>query len=86
MRWDIFQSFTPEMRKALESQSLDEVNKVLGEMKVEDAEELVRLLDMGGILNFSEHGVRDETGQGGGDTDDEEEEEGEEGDVEDEVS
>jgi len=37
----IFESFKPEMRKALETGKLDEVNKVLGRMKVEEAEELV---------------------------------------------
>lgn len=37
----IFESFSPDFRKALESGSLDEVNKVLGEMKVEEAEEVV---------------------------------------------
>lgn len=38
---EIFESFKPEMRKALETGSLDEVNKVLGNMTVEDAEDLV---------------------------------------------
>lgn len=38
---EIFDGFSPEMKKALESESLDEVNKVLGDMKVPDAEELV---------------------------------------------
>lgn len=37
----IFESFTPEMKKAIQSGSLDEVNKVLGEMNVTEAEELV---------------------------------------------
>ncbi|KIP04683.1 hypothetical protein PHLGIDRAFT_75531 [Phlebiopsis gigantea 11061_1 CR5-6] len=63
MRWDVFSGFAPAMRAALAAQSLDEVNKVLGEMRVEDAEELVRMLDIAGILNFSEHSVRDETGK-----------------------
>ena len=31
---------------------------------VEEAEEVVRLLDVAGILNFSEGGIRDETGKG----------------------
>lgn len=80
MRWDIYQSFSPEMRKALESQSLDAVNKVLGKMKVQDAEEMVRLLDIGGILSFGEHGVRDETGKDQDeDADDEDNEDDEEG-------
>lgn len=38
---EIFEKFTPEMKKALETGSLDEVNKVLGEMKVDEAEDLV---------------------------------------------
>lgn len=41
---EIFESFAPDMRKALESGSLDKVNEVLGEMKVPEAEELVGLL------------------------------------------
>ncbi|KAG6030004.1 hypothetical protein E4U41_000219 [Claviceps citrina] len=42
---EIFDGFEPEMRKALESGDLDNVNKVLGAMKVEEAEELVALFD-----------------------------------------
>lgn len=38
---EIYEAFGPEMRKALESGSLDEVNKVLGDMPVAEAEELV---------------------------------------------
>lgn len=41
---EIFEGFAPDMRKALESGSLDAVNKVLGEMKVPEAEEVVGLL------------------------------------------
>ena len=63
MRWDVFQSFSPELRKALESQSLEQVNKVLGAMHVAEAEEVVRLLDVAGILSFSAEGIRDETGR-----------------------
>ncbi|KAH8104810.1 Cdc37 N terminal kinase binding-domain-containing protein [Cristinia sonorae] len=70
MRWDVFSAFDPKLQEALKSDSLDEVNKVLGNMRVEDAEEVVKLLDMAGILNFSEGGIRDETGKGG-DTDEE---------------
>lgn len=40
----IFEGFEPDMKKALASGSLDEVNKVLGAMKSDDAEELVGLL------------------------------------------
>lgn len=38
---EIFESFSPEMRKALESGSLDKVNEVLGRMPVDEAETLV---------------------------------------------
>ncbi len=38
---EIFESFKPDMRKALETGSLDAVNKVLGRMKVEEAEDVV---------------------------------------------
>lgn len=40
---EIFEGFSPDMKAALESGSLDKVNKVLGDMKVPDAEELVNL-------------------------------------------
>lgn len=39
----IYDGFTPEMKKALESGDLDKVNKVLGDMKIDEAEELVGL-------------------------------------------
>ncbi len=41
----VFEQFSPEMRAALESASLEEVNKVLAEMAVPDAEKMVGLLD-----------------------------------------
>ncbi|KKA28325.1 hypothetical protein TD95_004526 [Thielaviopsis punctulata] len=50
----IFESFTPEMQAALESGSLDKVNKVLGDMKVEDAEVVVGQLSEAGILGVNE--------------------------------
>jgi cell division cycle protein 37 len=81
MRWDVFQGFAPEMQAALRSQSLDSVNRVLGKMKVEDAEELVKMLDLAGILSFSEHGVRDETGKSKAAQDEADEDEEEEEDV-----
>jgi cell division cycle protein 37 len=37
----VFDSFPPGLQRALESGSLDEVNKVLGKMSVEEAEEIV---------------------------------------------
>jgi len=62
-RWDVFQNFSPEMQEALREGTLDGVNKVLGEMSVPEAEALVSSLDVAGILNFAEHGIRDETGK-----------------------
>jgi cell division cycle protein 37 len=38
---ELFNAFPPGLQKALESGSLDEVNKVLGKMSVEQAEEIV---------------------------------------------
>lgn len=68
LRWDVFESFSDTMKEALKSGSLDNVNKVLGEMKVEDAEEVVKLLEVGGIMNLSDSGnVRDMTKGDGGD-------------------
>jgi cell division cycle protein 37 len=40
---DIFDGFQTEMKSALETGDLDQVNKVLGKMKVDEAEELVAL-------------------------------------------
>lgn len=40
----IFETFPRGLQRALESGSLDEVNKVLGKMSVEEAEEVVGLL------------------------------------------
>lgn len=47
----VFEGFSPEMKKALESGELDQVNKVLGELSVEDAEEYVNLF---GEVSFDE--------------------------------
>jgi cell division cycle protein 37 len=64
MRWEVFGSFEQDLKDALESQKLESVNKVLGAMKVEEAERVVELLQLSGILSFSEPGIRDETGKG----------------------
>jgi cell division cycle protein 37 len=63
MRWDVFEGFSNELKEALKGGSLKDVNKILGSMPVESAEEVVRLLDVGGILSFAEGGIRDETGK-----------------------
>ena len=62
MRWDVFNSFPEGLKEALKAQSLEQVNKILGSMKVDEAEKVVTLLDNAGILSFAEGGIRDETG------------------------
>jgi len=56
----IFESFPPGLQRALESGSLDEVNKVLAKMSVDEAEEVVGKLGTGGMLSLEE-GVVDAT-------------------------
>lgn len=63
-RWEIFDAFDDKFKKALQSNSLEKVNKVLGKMDLEEAERVVELLQVGGILSFAEGGIRDETGKG----------------------
>jgi len=50
---EIFESFPPGLQRALESGSLDEVNKVLGKMSVEEAEEIVGQL--GEVCRITSH-------------------------------
>lgn len=56
----IFDNFPADLQKALASESLDEVNKVLGNMTVEDAEVVVEQLGNGGMLSLEE-GIIDST-------------------------
>lgn len=63
-RWQTFQQLPKAMQEALKTNELAEVNKVLGAMDVAEAEAIVGALDSGGILNFAEGGIRDETGHG----------------------
>lgn len=51
-RWDIYNSFDPKFREALETQNLDKVNKVLGDIPVPEAEKLVEMLQESGVLSF----------------------------------
>ena len=60
-RWDIFESFPKNLKKALQTKSLEEVNRVLGRMAVEEGEETVGLLDEAGILSFSSKDIVDKT-------------------------
>ena len=54
MQWEVFDGFEEDMKAALRSQKLEAVNKVLGSMTIEAAEGVVQLLQMSGILSFSE--------------------------------
>ncbi|KAJ6477349.1 Cdc37 N terminal kinase binding-domain-containing protein [Mycena vitilis] len=63
-RWEVFHNLPENLQKALQTEELVEVNKVLGDMEVDEAEEVLRSLDMAGIIPFSESGVRDETQAG----------------------
>ena len=65
MRWDLFCGLPENLQEALKTNELAAVNKVLGNMPVSEAENAVQALDMGGILNFAEGGIRDETGKAG---------------------
>lgn len=60
----VFESFSPDLQKALATESLDEVNKVLGNMSVEDAEVVVEQLGEGGMLSLEE-GIIDGTTEEG---------------------
>ncbi|KAH8805671.1 putative Hsp90 co-chaperone Cdc37, partial [Xylogone sp. PMI_703] len=60
----IFESFPPGLQRALESGSLDEVNKVLGKMSVEEAEEVVGKLGEGGMLSLEEQIIDATTKEG----------------------
>ncbi|KAF2104601.1 Hsp90 co-chaperone Cdc37 [Rhizodiscina lignyota] len=64
MSRELFETFPPGLQRALETGSLDEVNKVLGKMSVEEAEEVVGKLSDGGMLSMEE-GVIDATTEEG---------------------
>ncbi|KAI9903343.1 hypothetical protein N3K66_002695 [Trichothecium roseum] len=61
---EIYDGFPAIMRKALETESLDEVNKVLGDMKVAEAEEMVNLFGEAGILSLEEQIIDATTEEG----------------------
>ena len=60
----IYDSFPPGLQRALASESLDEVNKVLGKMSVDEAEQVVEQLGNGVMLSLEE-GVIDATTEEG---------------------
>ncbi|KAI9852758.1 MAG: hsp90 co-chaperone Cdc37 [Thelocarpon superellum] len=59
-----FETFPPGLQRALESGSLDEVNKVLGKMSVEEAEEVVGQLGESGMLSMEEQIIDATTAEG----------------------
>ncbi|KAI9723302.1 MAG: hypothetical protein M1812_001185 [Candelaria pacifica] len=59
-----FESFPPGLQRALESGTLDEVNKVLGKMSVEEAEEVVGQLGENGMLSLEEKIIDATTDEG----------------------
>ncbi|KAK3333207.1 Cdc37 N terminal kinase binding-domain-containing protein [Cercophora scortea] len=61
---EIFEAFKPELRKALETGSLDELNKALGKMSVEEAEDVVGKLGEAGILSLEEEIIDATTEEG----------------------
>ena len=69
MQWDVYEGFEEDMKAALKSQKLEAVNKVLGSMEIEEAERVVELLQISGMLSFSESGIRDQTGKSEDDAD-----------------
>lgn len=60
----VFESFSPSLQKALGSGSLDQVNKVLGEMSVEEAEGVVAKLGESGMLSLQEQVIDATTEEG----------------------
>ncbi|ODN75280.1 hypothetical protein L202_06464 [Cryptococcus amylolentus CBS 6039] len=51
-KWEIFEGFPEDFRKALQTENLEKVNKVLGDMSLNEAEGIVGLLQEGGMLSF----------------------------------
>ncbi|KAF9242506.1 Cdc37 N terminal kinase binding-domain-containing protein [Melanogaster broomeanus] len=64
MRWTVFQGFSDKLKDALKDGTLEKINKVLADMEVAEAEDVVSKLDLAGIMSFAEGGIRDETGRG----------------------
>lgn len=60
----IFESFKPDMKQALESGSLDKVNKVLGNMPIDEAEDLVGKFGEAGILSLEQEIIDATTDEG----------------------
>lgn len=52
--YEIYEQFSPELKKAIDSKSLDEINKYLGDLSIEDAENLIGQFDQCGVLMIEE--------------------------------
>lgn len=52
--YEIYENFSPELKKAIDSRSLDEINKYLGDLSIEDAENLIGQFDQCGVLMIEE--------------------------------
>lgn len=63
LRWTVFEGFPDDLKEALKANELEKVNKVLGRMSIDEAESVVEQLQIAGILNFADGGIRDETGK-----------------------
>ncbi|ANB15324.1 Cdc37p [Sugiyamaella lignohabitans] len=50
----VYEQLSDPLRKAIETKKLDEINKVLGEMTVADAEKAVEALNLSGVLSVEE--------------------------------
>jgi cell division cycle protein 37 len=61
---EIFEAFPPGLQRALQSGKLEEVNKVLGKMSVDEAEEIVGQLSEGGMLSLGEQIIDTTTEEG----------------------
>lgn len=60
----VFDNFSPKMKQALESGSLEAVNKVLGDLPVAEAEELVEKFGEAGVLSLENEIVDTTTSEG----------------------
>ncbi|KAM4054654.1 cdc37 hsp90 binding domain-containing protein [Hirsutella rhossiliensis] len=61
---EVYDGFSADMKQALESGELDQVNEVLGKMKLEEAEETVALFGEANILSLQEHIIDATTEEG----------------------
>lgn len=51
-KWELWESFPQQLKEAMKSENLEAVNKVLDKMSVEEGEEVVEKMQVGGMLSF----------------------------------